>query len=283
MITELITHKHPKSPISEIFRTLRTNIQFMNSQKGAKTILVTSTIPEEGKTWISSNLAITFAQAGKRVVLIDSDMRKGRIHKVFGIEYIPGLSNYLSGIDISGKYSFDSFEDDEAVYKVIKKTYVDNLYVIPAGNYPPNPSELLTSELTIKMLEKLKNAFDIIILDGTPSLYVSDSIILSRIVDSTLIVTEYNKTKKDSLIKVKKAIENVGGKIAGVIINKMPLDIDKYKSTYYYGHSLSNKKNKNEIQMLGYGQNYGANLSKNLDNNSNKIIEKIEQLNKDNY
>ena len=103
MKKELIAQRSPKSPIAETFRTLRTNIQFMNSQKDLKTILVTSTMPGEGKSWISSNLAITFAQAGKKVVIIDADMRKGRLGTMFSMPSTPGLSNYLSGIDERGK------------------------------------------------------------------------------------------------------------------------------------------------------------------------------------
>ena len=98
MRKEVITHQDPKSPISEIFKTLRTNIQFMSTKGKLKTILVTSTLPGEGKSWVSSNLAVTFAQAGKRVVLIDADMRKGRQYTIFGVSPRPGLSNYLSGI-----------------------------------------------------------------------------------------------------------------------------------------------------------------------------------------
>ena len=103
MKKELIAHRDPKSPIAEIFRTLRTNIQFMSSQKASKILLITSTMPGEGKSWVSSNLAVTFAQAGKRVVLVDCDMRKGRLHKIFQLEQVPGLSNYLSGIDEMGR------------------------------------------------------------------------------------------------------------------------------------------------------------------------------------
>ena len=95
---ELITQRDPKSPVSEVFRTLRTNIQFMNANKKLKTLLITSTFPSEGKSWVASNLAVTFAQAGKRVVLIDADMRKGRQYTIFGVSPRPGLSNYLSGI-----------------------------------------------------------------------------------------------------------------------------------------------------------------------------------------
>lgn len=227
MKKELIVQRSPKSPIAEVFRTLRTNIQFMNSKKTLKTLLFTSTMPEEGKSWISSNLAITFAQAGKKVILIDADMRKGRLHNMFQTDKVPGLSNYLSGIDSLGNTHND-------IIKYVRGTEIDNLFLIPAGNIPPNPSELLASELTVEMLERLKDVFDIVILDGTPSLLVTDAIILSRLVDTTIIVTSHKFTKKDNLQKVKKAIENVGGNIAGVVINKIPVNVSKYESTYYY-------------------------------------------------
>ena len=256
MKKEIIAYKNPKSPIVEIFRTLRTNIQFMNSQKSLKTILVTSTMPVEGKTWVASNLAVTFAQAGKKVVLIDADMRKGRLHKVFQISVTPGLSNYLSGIDEYGKKS------DDNIFKYIKQTEVENLYVIPTGHVPPNPSELLSSETTINMLEKLKEIFDIIIFDGTPCILVTDSIILSRIVDSTIIVASHKLTKKDNLKKLKKSIENVGGKIAGVVLNKVPVNIQKYRSSYYYGSS------------------HGKNSDRVIKDN-NYRIEKNEEINKE--
>ena len=228
MKKELIAHRDPKSPIAELFRTLRTNIQFMSSQKASKVFLITSTMPGEGKSWVSSNLAVTFAQAGKRVALVDCDMRKGRLHKIFQIDSVPGLSNYLSGIDEMGRIQ------NADVTNYLKRTEVNNLYIIPAGNVPPNPSELLASEVTNNMLEQLKENFDIIILDGTPCLLVTDSIILSRMADATIIVTAHKVTKKDGLEKTKKMIENVGGKIVGVVLNKVPVNMQKYKSTYYY-------------------------------------------------
>ena len=145
MKKELITQRSPKSPIAETFRTLRTNLQFMNSQKDLKTILITSTMPGEGKSWISSNLAVTFAQAGKKVILVDADMRKGRLATMFSVNSTPGLSNYLSGVDERGK-KID-------ILKYVTTTEIDNLYIIPSGNVPPNPSELLASEKTEEMLE----------------------------------------------------------------------------------------------------------------------------------
>ena len=149
MKRELIVQRNPKSPIAEMFRTLRTNIQFMNSKKELKTILVTSTMPGEGKSWVSANLAITFAQTGKRVCIIDADMRKGRMANLFQTDLIPGLSNYLSGIDNRGK------DDEMDIIKHIKPTEIDNLFLIPAGNVPPNPAELLGTETTVKMLDNI--------------------------------------------------------------------------------------------------------------------------------
>ena len=247
MKKELIVQRSPKSPIAEVFRTLRTNIQFMNSQKSLKTVLITSTMPEEGKSWVASNLAITFAQAGKKVALVDADMRKGRLHTMFQVENIPGLSNYLSGIDEVGA------AENKGIVHYIKPTMIDNLFLITSGNIPPNPSELLSSEKTLNMLDKLKEIFDIVILDGTPGLIVTDALILSRIVDTTIIVSAHKSTKKDNLEKVKKDIENVGGKIAGVVINKVPVNATKYESSYYYGStSMTTTKRSNKQEKSFY-------------------------------
>ena len=237
MRKELVAHQEPKSPISEIFRTLRTNIQFMNTKGKLKSILITSTLPGEGKSWISSNLAVTFAQAGKKVVLIDADMRKGRVYSIFGVSPKPGLSNYLSGVDSNTEEASRDLAD------YIQETEVENLYVITAGNVPPNPSELLVSEQMLNLMEKLKNLCDIIIFDGTPSQLVTDSLILARIVDTTVIVTASKATKKEDLKRVIKNIRNVGGRIAGVIVNKVTIDAKKYEQSYYYG-STSFSENK---------------------------------------
>lgn len=194
MKKEVIVHNNPKSPISEIFRTLRTNIQYMNTNKKMKTLLITSTFVNEGKSWVTSNLAVTFAQAGKKVVLIDADMRKGRQYSIFGVSPRPGLSNYLSQVEIE-----EDETTSENIVDYIQETPVENLYVIAAGNVPPNPSELLVSAKMINLLEELKEMCDLVILDGTPCELVTDSIILSRLVDSTIVVTAHKATKKDAL------------------------------------------------------------------------------------
>ena len=234
---ELIAQRDPKSPISEVFRTLRTNIQFMDTSKKMKTLLLTSTFPGEGKSWVSSNLAVTFAQAGKKVILIDADMRKGRQYTIFGVSPRPGLSNYLSEIDIERPE-----ETDISMY--LQKTEIENLLLMPAGNIPPNPSELLVSPQMTKLLEDLKQVCDLIVIDGTPCELVTDSVILSRVADATVIVTAHKETKKDNLERVIKNIQNVGGKLVGVVINKMPVSAKKYNEKYYY-HSTSTHNTNN--------------------------------------
>ena len=268
---ELITQRDPKSPVSEVFRTLRTNIQFMNANKKLKTLLITSTFPSEGKSWVASNLAVTFAQADNKVILIDADMRKGRQYTIFGASPRPGLSNYLSGMDVP-----EGQEPD--ITKYLQKTEIENLLIMTAGNIPPNPSELLVSPQMNKLLEDLKQACDIIIIDGTPCELVTDSVILSRIVDSTVVVTAHKETKKDNLERVIKNIQNVGGHLAGVVVNKMPVSVKKYNEKYYYygstGASLS-QASRMEIKDKAYNI-----LKQNDDIYKKQMSQKQEETNK---
>lgn len=244
MKKELIAAREPKSPISEIFRTLRTNIQFMNTKNGLKSLLITSTSPSEGKSWVSSNLATTFAQAGKKVVLVDCDMRKGRLFSIFGLPPAPGLSNYLSGVN------YDGGKSDTDIASYIRKTEIQNLYVITAGSVPPNPSELLVTERMAQIMQQLEQVCDIVIYDGTPTSLVTDALIISRNVDLTLIVCAYKQSKMDELEKVKRDIQNVGGKIGGVVINKMPVTQKEYYASYYYGHNTSSKTKKRPANKI---------------------------------
>lgn len=278
MYKELIVKEDPKSPISEIFRTLRTNIQFMNTKNKLKSLLVTSTIAGEGKSWVSANLATTFAQAGKKVIILDADMRKGRQYRIFEVSPKPGLSNYLSGVTENDK------EVDLADY--IQETEIENLFVIPAGNVPPNPSELLVSESMIHLMESLKNICDIVIIDGPPTQLVTDSLILARIADSTVIIAEGNKTKKESLRRIVANIQKVGGKIAGVVLNKMKVSSKKYEQSYYYYGStamvISNKNKKGKRNINREDISYAETRNRNTERarqlvNQNRKDEKIEK------
>ena len=231
MKKEIITQSDPKSPISEVFRALRTNLQFMNRAVECQTILITSTVQSEGKSWISANLATTFAQTGAKTLLIDADMRKPRQHKIFQVNNVPGFSNYLSGINDVGR------KQDVSVSDCIKQTNIENLYLLPSGNIPPNPSELLMSDKTIELLDEVTKEYDVVIFDGAPCLLVTDSTILSRIVDNTVIVTSYKYTKIDDLKEAVKRIKRVGGNIAGVILNRIQISNKKYESKYYYANT----------------------------------------------
>ena len=181
---------------------------FTSSDEESKVILVTSSIPGEGKSFISSNLATAFAQTGESTLLIDSDLRLGRIHKVFGISNSKGLSNLLVGQNVV----------DCAEY--IKKTNIPNLYIIPRGTVPPNPSELLNSTNTKKIINFLRENFDRIIFDGVPINGLPDSLIMASLVDRVVLVTSCGYTKIDELMEAKKALEKIDANVAGVVVNR---------------------------------------------------------------
>ena len=234
---EIIVVENPKSPEAEMFRNLRTNIQFMNTDSEKKVMIVTSTIPGEGKSYVSANLAAAFAQLDKKVLIIDTDMRKGRQYSLFNLKPRPGISNFLSGV-----VEQDFIGDKEDIRNYIQETDVENLYLIPAGNVPPNPSELLVSPKLQKIIHDLKQSFDIIIFDAPPCLIVADALIIARLVDFSIIVTAQNITRIENLKRAKLAIENVGGKIAGVVLNKVQINAKSYETSYYYGEKISNMK-----------------------------------------
>lgn len=234
---EIIVVENPKSPEAEMFRNLRTNIQFMNTDSEKKVMIVTSTIPGEGKSYVSANLGAAFAQLDKKVLIIDTDMRKGRQYSLFNLKPRPGISNFLSGV-----VEQDFIGDKEDIRNYIQETDVENLYLIPAGNVPPNPSELLVSPKLQKIIHDLKQSFDIIIFDAPPCLIVADALIIARLVDFSIIVTAQNITRIENLKRAKLAIENVGGKIAGVVLNKVQINAKSYETSYYYGEKISNLK-----------------------------------------
>ncbi len=236
---EIIVVENPKSPEAEMFRNLRTNIQFMNADSEKKVMVITSTIPGEGKSYVSANLAAAFAQLDKKVLIIDTDMRKGRQYTIFNLKPRPGISNFLSGV-----VEQDFVGEKEDIRNYIQETDIENLYLIPAGNVPPNPSELLVSTKMKAIIDDLLQAFDIIIFDVPPCLIVTDALILARLVDFTIIVSAQNTTKVENLKRTKLAIENVGGKVAGVVLNKVQVNSKSYENTYYYGETISNVKPK---------------------------------------
>ena len=229
---ELVVATNPKEIISEQIRTIRTNLQFTSADEKIKTILITSSIPSEGKSFISSNLATAFAQNNKKVLIVDCDMRKGRVNKIFKISNRIGLSNLLA-------YKED---DEENLEDYVFKTKIDNLYVIPRGKVPPNPSELLNSQKTAKLISLLSEIFDYIIFDGPPVNGLSDSLIMSDFVDRTIVVTSLNSAPIELLESTKKMLTNINAKVAGVIVNKVPRRKSSGKSYYYYENTEEEKQ-----------------------------------------
>ena len=221
MKDELVIQSKPKSNISEDIRTIRTNLQFTASAEDSKVILVTSSVPGEGKSFISSNLAAAFSQIGESTLLIDCDLRLGRIHKIFGVSNDKGFSNLLVGQNIV----------DCADY--IKKTSIPDLYVIPRGKVPPNPSELLNSNNTKKVIKFLKEKFDHIIFDGVPINGLTDSLIMAQLVDRVVLVSSIGYTNIDELNEAKKALEKVDANIAGVVVNRAQATKRGKYSNYY--------------------------------------------------
>lgn len=221
MKDELVIHNKPKSNISEDIRTIRTNLMFTSADEESKVILITSSIPGEGKSFISSNLATAFAQTGESTLLIDCDLRLGRVHKIFGLSNNKGLSNLLVGQNVV----------DCAEY--IKKTTIPNLYVIPRGTVPPNPSELLNSTNTKKIISFLRENFDRIIFDGVPINGLPDSLIMASLVDRVVLVTSVGYTKIDELNDAKKALEKIDANIAGVVVNRTTQTKRRKYPNYY--------------------------------------------------
>lgn len=240
---ELIIENNPKSHIVECIKTLRTNILYTTNKKS---ILITSSRQKEGKSWVSNNLAVALAQADKKVILVDTDLRKeNNRNEIFNVEKGEGLSDFIKEI------SDDKLENLEKSKKYIKETKIPNLHILQNGTLPPNPAELITSENMKRLLNLLKSMYDIVLIDGTPCMVVSDSIALSSMVDSTILVTESKKTKINDLKKTKKLIEEVNGKILGVITNKSEIQKGKYygkRYGYYYGSELKESEKTEKIE-----------------------------------
>jgi len=219
-MSAIISHKNPKSIIAESVKILRTNLQFSNVDGGLKTVMITSSVPGEGKSFTTSNLAVAFAQLGMKVLVVDCDMRRGTQHKQFIVTNTNGLSDLL--IDSGADY-----------VKYIKPTSVENVCVVTAGTTPPNPSELLSSKRFESFIVDMKAIFDMIIFDLPPVTVVPDAAIVATKVDKTVIISRVKVTPIGELEKTKKMLQNVGANIAGVVVNGVKTSAKKYYGKYY--------------------------------------------------
>ncbi len=225
-VDALVVAMEPRSPVAESYRQIRTNIQFINVDRQLRTILVTSAHQGEGKTTVSINLAASLAQSGKRVLLVDTDMRRPYLHKLLEVDGSKGLSNLI----VRGR--------EESHY--IKGTLIPNLRVLCAGRLPPNPAELLGSERMKEVFAWLQEQADYVIFDSPPLLAVTDAALLSCLVDTTILVVSTNKTRYPALLTAARQIQALDSPIAGVILNKMQANGRfSYAYSYYYHASYT--------------------------------------------
>ncbi|ALV21547.1 CpsD/CapB family tyrosine-protein kinase [Carnobacterium antarcticum] len=216
----LITLTRPSSVIAEQFRTIRTNIQFSMIDQDLKTVVVTSAGPGAGKSTISANLAVTFASQGKKVLLVDADMRKPTVHKTFRLPNHDGLTTLLT-------------EKDVNISDIAHRAPTEGLFIITSGVIPPNPSELLASKRMDKLMNELDQIFDLIIFDMPPVVAVTDAQVMASKVDGTIFVIPKGLTNKDMVLKSKDLLDKVHANVIGAIFNRVEMSGDNYY--YYYG------------------------------------------------
>ena len=217
--TGMIIADNPFSIVSEQIRTIRTNIQFSMIDKDLQTISITSATASSGKSTIASNLAGAFAAEDTKVLLVDADMRKPTIHKIFHVQNTQGLTNVITDRHLK-------------LSDVTQRSYVDNLNFMTCGVIPPNPSELIGSKRMEELIEQMKEDYDLIIFDNPPLLAVTDAQIMATKVDGTIVVVPKGEVSKDELDKAAGLLENVKANVLGTVLNKVEVDADTY---YYYG------------------------------------------------
>lgn len=217
---DMVTHLAPKSSFAEGIKTLRTNLMFMSADKPPVMLLVTSPGPGEGKTLISTNMAIALAQSGLRTLIIDCDLRRPRVHKAVGIKNSVGVSDVVAG----------QAKLDDAIFA----TEAENLWAMPAGHIPPNPSELLHTAAFAKMVESLRGRFDRVIVDSPPIGAVADALILSRTVDGVMLVLKYGQTRREQFRRSIDQLEAIGAPMLGCVLNDVKRSAGGYGYSYYY-------------------------------------------------
>ncbi len=220
---ELINYKFPKVFISEDYRTLRTSLLLSRADNPPKTILFTSAMPKAGKTSTATNMAVAFAQLEKKVLLIDSDLRKPRLHRIFKTENQKGLSGYLTGKIKLG----DS----------IKTTSVENIWLLSSGHIPPNPAELLNSKKMNMLIENVQKDFDIVLIDSPPVLAVVDAVIVASLVDTTVFVIKAGETTYRNFAGALEQLKKGKADIAGVVFNEVKVGKGGYSYMSYYNYS----------------------------------------------
>lgn len=218
---ELVVENHPKSVVAEAYRALRTNISFLSPDEPLKTIMVTSGGPVEGKSLTVANLGISFAQAGKKVIIIDADLRKPMQHRFFKLTNFDGLTSILTG--------------EKEFSSVIRESGINNLKILTSGVTPPNPSELLGSKKMDSILEQAKEEADSVLVDVPPVIAVTDGLVLASKVDGVVLVVASQETHREMVAQAKENLEKVKANIVGTVLTKVPIESGGKYYYYYYG------------------------------------------------
>lgn len=216
--SRLITVTQPRSPVSEAYRTLRTNIQFYSLDRAVQTLLITSAGPGEGKSTTLANVAVTFAETGRNVALVDCDLRRPSLHTLFDVPNNTGLTTVI--------------REEQAIADALVTTRVPNLRILPSGPLPPNPSELLGSQRMDRVIEGLRDIAEIVLFDSPPMIAVTDAAVLSSKIDGVVLVVSIGKTKRDHVVRAKRLLGTVNAKVLGVVLNNVKFDGSLYR---YYG------------------------------------------------
>ena len=231
----LITVAQPLSPVSEAFRGLRTNIRFSGVDKPIRTLLVTSAGPTEGKSTTAANLAVTMAQAGLKVVLVDADLRRPQLHTIFDLHPRGGLTGSLLEGNMDGR---------------LQSSQVEGLKVLPSGERPPNPSELLGSRRLRGLLDELAKNADVVVIDSPPVLPVTDAAVLAQDVDGVLLVVDAGETKRETVQRAVESLRQVGAYLIGVVLNRVSTRRSGYYYQEYYddGHEKRKRRKRGRVK-----------------------------------
>lgn len=232
---ELLFNQPSRSPLSEAYKQMRTSLLLSTAEHPPKTILITSSLPSEGKTTTSINTALSLAQTGAKVLILDADMRRPRIHKTFGLSNKKGLSSILS-----------SNLDEKEILSLIQKDEESKIYVVPSGTVPPNPAELIGSEQMRRALRIFHASFDHIVIDSPPIVTCTDGVLISSLVDGVILVVKAGETSRDLARRSQQLLREVNAKVLGVVLNKMNKTSSKYYYTNYYKHYYYESESESE-------------------------------------
>ncbi|HHY95407.1 MAG TPA: CpsD/CapB family tyrosine-protein kinase [Firmicutes bacterium] len=238
----LLSYRNPKSPAAEAFRTLRTSLAFA-SPDPVRILLITSAGPEEGKSTVTSNLAVALAQAGKRVVLVDADLRKPNQHRVFEVPNHRGLTNVLVG--------------EADVESVLVNTVVPGVTLLSSGPIPPNPAELLDSDRARELWPALADRFDYVVIDSPPMVAVADAVILSAQAEGVLVVVRAGSTRSDLLRDAGALLQKAGARVLGAVLNEVRHGPRDYRYYYYYSSHDGSRRHHHRDGGDGIGASAG--------------------------